>query len=241
MSRSSELVTLVQTELETEETKSYDLFRIVNVEVAEIVEFRQPKEELNSVTIKGIREIHSLHSNVDGVWAKKISCRECSSSSVCQGCRARAKFYPHNNIMASLAVEDEHIEEPYPYVLEEDAAELLADELCSLGGSDDEDEPEDKLFLEGTAVWAKTVDGYRPATIVCGSEAPSNICEKVKSSSVNLRVIQLYPQASKSFTITHISNLLLLGVEPRVDQQHKTSSNLIAYEEALNDSLFDNL
>ena len=71
MSRSSELVHLVQKELETEETKSYDLFKIVNVEVAE---FRQPKEELNSVTIKSIRDIYSLHSNVDGLWAKKISC-----------------------------------------------------------------------------------------------------------------------------------------------------------------------
>ena len=49
--------------------------------------------------------------------------------------------------MASQAVEDEYIEECYPYVLEDDTEELLAYELCLLGGSDDEDEPEDKLLF----------------------------------------------------------------------------------------------
>jgi hypothetical protein len=140
-------VNLVQKELESEENKTYHLFRIINVEVAEIDAFWQPKEELNLVTIKGIRDIHFLHSNVDGIWAKKISCRECSSSSVYQGGRAHAKFFPHNIIMASQAVEDEYIEECYPYVLEDDTEELLAYELCLLGGSDDEDEPEDKLLF----------------------------------------------------------------------------------------------
>ena len=232
---------LVQKELERAETSTYHYFRILNVEVAEIESFRLPKEDLNSVTIKGIRDIHFLHSNAEGIWAKKISCRECSSSAVCQDCRAYAKFFPHKNIMASQAVEDEHVEEPHLYVPEDDDNELLVDELCSLGGSDDEVEQEDQLiFSKGTAVWAKTLDGYRPATIICGSEAPRAILEKVMSSSPNLRVIQLYSQIAEDFTITHISNLLLLGVELRVDQQHKTASNLVAYEQALNDSLFDN-
>ena len=55
---------LVQKELESEENKTYHLFRIINVEVAEIDAFWQPKEELNSVTIKGIRDIPFLHSNM---------------------------------------------------------------------------------------------------------------------------------------------------------------------------------
>ena len=99
VSRSSELVNLVQKELETEETKTNHLFRIINVEVAGIDAFWQSKEELNLVTIKDIRGIHFLHSNVDGIWAKKISCRECTSSYVCHGCRAHAigqlHYHPH--------------------------------------------------------------------------------------------------------------------------------------------------
>ena len=44
--------------------------------------------------------------------------------------------------MASQAVEDEYIEECYPYVLEDDTEELLAYELCSLMCDD-----EDKLLF----------------------------------------------------------------------------------------------
>ena len=85
VSRSSELVNLVLKELETEETKT-------NLHFIDAWDWciLAAQRGVELVTIKGIRDIHFLHSNFDGIWAKKISCRECSSSYVCHGCRAHA-------------------------------------------------------------------------------------------------------------------------------------------------------
>ena len=58
INKSGDLVNLIQAELEKEETRTYHLFKIVDVKVEEIDAFRQPKHLLKSVAVKGIIEIH---------------------------------------------------------------------------------------------------------------------------------------------------------------------------------------
>lgn len=52
--RSSEdLVRLVKTEIDKEETSSYAFFTVVNVEACNISDYRLPKDQLHSVAVKG--------------------------------------------------------------------------------------------------------------------------------------------------------------------------------------------
>ena len=187
--------------------------------------------------INGIRKIHQLSMTHEGIRSRKLSCMDCSASSLCPACRQQKVIFSSEKIRGVLGtfVEENSNEESDEEAMvdvnsstndqEEMATDVIEDEEDGDGTEEHDIEP-------GDVVWVLFNKRWIAGKIVSLSDISSAaLTRQLKSSSASTSLVRFYHDGS--FHRSANSKIELLA-QNLVDQQ-RARHHPTAYLEALAD------
>ena len=190
---------------------------------------RLPAANRKSISIPGIRKVHSITVSKGGLLIKKLSCLDCRAEGLCLKCSDEDPTVMSDQ--ATTGDADDEDQEEEDEIHDEEGGQ------SDLSSSDDDDSEED--FQCGTIIWAKQMAHtlYWPGRVVSQSHVPQHLHKRLFGPTNRGKVvIQWYPINDVQFSAVKVCNTDVLA-ENRIDRARAAKSSSIrdAYEQAIAD------
>ena len=213
------------------ETAFYRLWRV------EEFPFLIRSKSESGLKIKGIRKIHQLSLTHDGIRSKKLSCMDCSATSLCNPCKKEKLIFSAEkikNVLKSAAVENK--DDDQAFESDEETPVTVMETEDEVDDSEDDTEQDDVTLAPGDIVWVHFNKRWTAAKIVTLSDIPNaSLSRQLKSNSSSTSLVKFYHDS----TFHRAANSKMELLAQNLVDQSRARHHPIAYLEALSDLSYD--